>query len=291
MPRRRDRDETERPGEILSELQLQQGYTCESTSSTTLGDPNGCSAESKLRQPPRPNACDEAKAESLIPTPSPGPVCTIVKPEARWNNNCRDGCDNDQDGQTDFDDQDCIASPVLVDVAGDGFRLTDAAGGVDFDIDGDGARERLSWTAAGSDDAWFVLDRDGSGAIDNGQELFGNFTEQPDPPAGQKRNGFLALAEFDEPANGGNSDGSVDSGDTVFYGLRLWRDVNHNGVSEADELKSLPQSGLAAVSIDYRESRRRDRHGNEFRYRAKVYDAAGADLGRWAYDLFLLTDP
>lgn len=36
------------PGATRAEIQLRQGYTCESISSTTVGDPNGCSAESKL---------------------------------------------------------------------------------------------------------------------------------------------------------------------------------------------------------------------------------------------------
>jgi hypothetical protein len=45
-------------------------------------------------------------------------------------------------------------SPVLVDVAGDGFRLTDARRGVRFDIDGnpDGLAEQVSWTVPSSDD-------------------------------------------------------------------------------------------------------------------------------------------
>jgi hypothetical protein len=38
----------------------------------------------------------------------------------------------------------CGGSPILVDVGGDGFRLTDAAGGVPFDLNADGAREGLS---------------------------------------------------------------------------------------------------------------------------------------------------
>lgn len=116
--------------------------------------------------------------------------------------------------------------------------------------------------------------------------MFGSSSPQPFLHAGEIKNGYRALAVFDRFDQGGNGDGQIDSQDTIFSRLQLWQDVNHNGISEPNELHSLPDLGLQIIDLHYHESRRYDDNGNWFRFRSKVTDGHGGQFARWSWDVF-----
>lgn len=161
----------------------------------------------------------------------------------------------------------CNCSPIVIDLDRGGFRLTSLEDGVAFDLDGNGDAEHTAWTVPDPGDAFLVLDRDGNGAIDDGTELFGTSTPQPQT---DEWNGYNALQVFDWPENGGNGDGWIDADDAVFERLRLWKDFDGDGVSRPNELFPLAQQGVRRIALTTTRSGRRDRHGNELRFQSLV---------------------
>jgi hypothetical protein len=175
-------------------------------------------------------------------------------------------------------------SPILINVANNGAdHLTSAIDGVIFDINADGAPERVAWTSADSQVGFLVWDRNQNGVIDNGSELFGTATRLRHGKLAA--NGFEALREWDS-----NRDRRIDSSDPVYGSLRLWFDVNHNGYSESDELLSLQSVGILSIETDYRETSRRDRYGNWYRYEGPAVMRLDEErVLRRVFDVFLVT--
>lgn len=178
-------------------------------------------------------------------------------------------------------------SPIILDLRGNGIRLTDVENGIFYDLNGNGEKEKIAWTTANTDDAWLVLDRDGNKSIDDGRELFGSFTEQP---LSLQPNGFIALAELDGINSGGNGDGVIDSNDAIYNSLQLWRDLNHDGISDANEIFSLAAMGIEMMDLQYEPIKKTDPFGNLFLYRGRIL-SHNLRIGPWAYDVFLSVVP
>lgn len=185
-----------------------------------------------------------------------------------------------QGGVWDPEAQQCV-SPIIIQLGnGNAYRMTSVSEGVLFDIDADGILDQVSWTEADSEQAFLALDRNDNGVIDDGSELFGNFTV---PGAS---NGFAALADIE--VNTG--DGYLDENDLLFPKLLLWVDRNHNGISESDELE--PASNrIEKLGLGYKERRRVDGNGNRFLYESWATLKGVSDQKfrqRKVYDVFLV---
>ena len=149
-----------------------------------------------------------------------------------------------------FKQAEITTSPLVLDLDGDGVETTaltqGAYGGVHFNLDAKGLAEQTGWV--GQDDGLLVRDMDGDGKITSGRELFGNHTllSQGTNAGKEAANGFEALKDLD-----GNGDNVLDSNDAAFSTLRVWKDINSNGVTDAGELLTLAQAGVSSLNVGY----------------------------------------
>jgi hypothetical protein len=191
-----------------------------------------------------------------------------------------------------YDDSGCppytnCNSPIVVNLGGGPYQLSGPNSPVAFDINADGAGERIGWTAAGAPMAFLALDRNGNGAIDDGAELFGNHT--PMRTGNTAGNGFAALEQYDS-----NVDGVIDASDAIWASLLLWTDANHDGISQPSEIVPVSESDVIAFGLNYHLSGRRDASGNVFRYQAAVWfrhGRSGQLAPRPVYDVFFVSVP
>ncbi|NBI14157.1 hcalcium-binding protein, partial [[Haemophilus] felis] len=131
-----------------------------------------------------------------------------------------------------------------------------------FDIDNDGGSlEETGWV--NNQDGLLVRDLNNNGKIDNMSEVFSEYyagRAGRNGEAGEKpfANGFEALKSLDS-----NKDNVFDSKDRDFNAVHVWQDANHNGITDAGELKTLKQLGITAIKLDYEEKGGQLFNGNE----------------------------
>ncbi|MCZ6160686.1 hypothetical protein O6B98_09415, partial [Campylobacter ureolyticus] len=115
-----------------------------------------------------------------------------------------------------------------------------------FNHTNDGVNIKTSWI--GKEDGILVIDKNGNGIIDNGNELFGNFTTKNN--GDMANNGFEALKDYDT-----NGDLIIDYRDDKFSELRVWQDLNSDGISNKGELKTLNELGIKSLNLKYKDNK------------------------------------
>jgi hypothetical protein len=140
--------------------------------------------------------------------------------------------------------------PLVLDLDGNGITTSgiNPAAAILFDQDGDGTKTGTGWIAAG--EAIVVRDLNGNGTIDSGRELFGDNTIMQNGLRNGyiAANGFEALADLDFDA-GGNADGKFDASDTAFSSVKLWKDLNQDGLSQSNELFTFADLSIESIHV------------------------------------------
>ncbi len=162
--------------------------------------------------------------------------------------------------------------------------LTSIEGGVSFDLLGaknDHQSVRIGWFS-NTDYAMLALPN-ARGEVNGIDQLFGNATLGPDGDF--SANGYVALAKYDGKSADGHfflaeADGRIDINDPIYARLRVWKDINLDGVASADELISLSDAGIAFIDVNYSSDYYEDDiYGNETQMKSVIgYDNGMLDL-------------
>jgi hypothetical protein len=155
-------------------------------------------------------------------------------------------------------------SPIVIDTRRDGIDLGPAGRGVSFDVNADGFPDLVQWLRPRGDEAFLALDRNRNGLVDDGSELFGVGT--PLLEGGTAANGFIGLAQYDQPLLGGNDDGVISRADAIWPELSLWLDANADGVATRAEMRRPDSFGLTSFGTIPKVRRYIDAAGNSLPY-------------------------
>ncbi|WP_058949016.1 calcium-binding protein [Acinetobacter bouvetii] len=143
--------------------------------------------------------------------------------------------------------------PLILDLNGNGIETTGLENGVQFELNSSGLKVKTGWVSA--NDGLLVWDRNNDGKINDASELFGNHVLMNDGSISE--HGFAALKDLDF-----NNDDTVDINDEAFKGLRVWKDINQDGVSQENELFTLNELEINSLSVSYIDSEIKFENGN-----------------------------
>jgi hypothetical protein len=132
------------------------------------------------------------------------------------------------------------ATPLVLDLNGDGVQTTSINDGTQFDLLATGQKQNVGWVS--KEDALLAIDLNDDGQINSGAELFGDHTQLAD--GSLAKDGWAALGALDS-----NADGKIDAQDAKFNLLRLWEDIDSDGTTDAGELRSLVDAGVASINL------------------------------------------
>ncbi len=127
-------------------------------------------------------------------------------------------------------------TPIVVPLYAKGnlpIRLMQSAN-VSFDLDGTGPRRWSQWP--GPQAGWLVYDAHNTKQITSGLQLFGQSTFWI-----FWKDGYEAMRSLDD-----NNDGRLSG--TELNGLAIWCDINSDGKSDANEVKTVQDLGITSLS-------------------------------------------
>ncbi|WP_230479391.1 hypothetical protein [Kingella kingae] len=181
-------------------------------------------------------------------TPGEG---SLLLPEKNW---CDPSDWKDWQDEVNRDGKAYGYDPLILNLDGKGIQtLAPSSVSARFDHNADGIATATGWAAAGN--GILALDLNNNGKIDSGKEIFGNHSVLPNGTAAA--HGYAALAELDS-----NADGIISALDDAFSSLKVWQDINQDGISQSNELFTLQALGIQSLNLEHQENSRDLGNGN-----------------------------